>query len=136
MKKELVQKLAERLRNMKLKLKPHHGISEPTPWKSLKSASDPLPEGLTLIDGPGCPVCVTSNEYLDRAIEIGRKHGAIITTFGDMIKVPSSYSSLGREKSEGMDVRIVYSPWGAMPLADENPSRKVNSTRWFEPRAH
>ena len=86
---------------------------------------DMFPDGLILVDGPGCPVCVTANDYLDRAIEIGKTHGAIITTFGDMIKVPSSYSSLGNEKSLGMDIRVVYSPMDALAIAEENPTKEV-----------
>jgi len=86
---------------------------------------DIMPDGLVLVDGPGCPVCVTPNDYLDRAIEIGRVHGPIITTFGDLIKVPSSYSSLGKELAEGMDVRVVYSPADALRIAAENPRKEV-----------
>lgn len=86
---------------------------------------DIFPKNLSLVDGPGCPVCVTSNEYLDRAIEIGKVHKTIITTFGDMIKVPSSYSSLGKEKSEGMDIRIVYSPMESLEIAEKNPGSEV-----------
>ncbi len=86
---------------------------------------DIFPARLSLVDGPGCPVCVTQNEYLDRAIEIGKVHGAIIATFGDMIKVPSSYSSLGREKAEGMRVEVVYSPVDAVDLAEQNPGSQV-----------
>ncbi|TAL38057.1 MAG: hydrogenase formation protein HypD [Spirochaetes bacterium] len=86
---------------------------------------DIFPERLYLVDGPGCPVCVTQNEYLDRAIEIGKVHGVVIATFGDMIKVPSSYSSLGREKAEGMRVEVVYSPVDAVDIAAENPGIQV-----------
>jgi len=86
---------------------------------------DIFPDNLNLIDGPGCPVCVTPNEYLDRAIEIARKHKTIITTFGDMMHVPSSYSSLQREKAEGIDVRIVYSPLDALQIARQNPHQEV-----------
>jgi hydrogenase expression/formation protein HypD len=86
---------------------------------------DIFPPGLCLVDGPGCPVCVTPNEYLDRAIEIGKKYSPVIATFGDMVKVPSSYSSLGREKAEGIDVEVVYSPMDAVALARDNPGRQV-----------
>lgn len=86
---------------------------------------DIFPPKLHLIDGPGCPVCVTSNDYLDRAIEIGRKHGAIIATFGDMLRVPSSYSSLQKEKADGMDIRVVYSPLDAVKVAQDNPDKEV-----------
>lgn len=84
-----------------------------------------FPAKLNLIDGPGCPVCVTPNEYLDRAIEIARKYKTIIATFGDMMHVPSSYSSLQREKAEGIAVRIVYSPLDALQIARENPDKEV-----------
>lgn len=84
-----------------------------------------FPGGLMLVDGPGCPVCVTPNEYLDQAIEIGKKYNAILATFGDMIKVPSSYSSLGKGKAEGMDVEIVYSPLDALTIAERMPDREI-----------
>ncbi len=83
-----------------------------------------FPAGLSLIDGPGCPVCVTPNEFLDRAIAIG-KTGAILATFGDLLKVPSSYSSLAKEKSLGMQVEVVYSPMDALALAEQYPDREV-----------
>ncbi len=84
-----------------------------------------FPDKLHLIDGPGCPVCVTPNEYLDLAIEIARKYNPIVATFGDMVKVPSSYSSLKEEKAKGMEVAIVYSPFDAVELAAKNPDREV-----------
>ena len=87
---------------------------------------DIFPKELHLIDGPGCPVCVTPNEYLDRAIEIGKKHkDVIITTFGDMIRVPSSYSSLREEKAKGMNIEIVYSPFDALDIAKNNPNKEI-----------
>ncbi len=86
---------------------------------------DIFPPRLTLVDGPGCPVCVTPNDYLDRAVEIARRHRAIITTFGDMMRVPSSYTSLLKEKAEGVDVRIVYSPMDALSIARQNKDREV-----------
>ncbi len=86
---------------------------------------DLFPDNLTLVDGPGCPVCVTPNDYLDRAIEIGKRHRTVIATFGDMIKVPSSYSSLAREKACGMDVRVVYSPMNALEIAEAEPASEV-----------
>jgi len=86
---------------------------------------DLFPPKLHLVDGPGCPVCVTDNIYLDRIIEIGKKYNPILTTFGDMIKVPSSYSSLKKEKSQGMDIEIVYSPIESLEIAKNNPDREV-----------
>lgn len=84
-----------------------------------------FPEGLSLVDGPGCPVCVTPNDFLDRAIEIGKRYNPVIATFGDMIHVPSSYSSLGREKAGGMRIEIVYSPSDALEMAEQNPDTEV-----------
>ena len=86
---------------------------------------DLFPENLHLIDGPGCPVCVTANGYLDRAIEISKQHGVTLATFGDMMRVPSSYSSLQKEKAEGLFVEMVYSPLDALAMAKENPGKEV-----------
>lgn len=84
-----------------------------------------MPEWLTLLSGPGCPVCVTANEDIDTAIAISQLPDAIVTTFGDMMKVPGSYSSLTKEKSEGRDIRIVYSPLDALALAQKEPDKQV-----------
>ncbi|MDO8963450.1 MAG: hydrogenase formation protein HypD [Coriobacteriia bacterium] len=84
-----------------------------------------MPENITLLSGPGCPVCVTANGDIDFAIELGRQPGVVITTFGDMMKVPGSYSSLSREKADGRDIRIVYSPLDAVRMAEDEPDRQV-----------
>ncbi|MGV8084552.1 MAG: hydrogenase formation protein HypD [Coriobacteriia bacterium] len=84
-----------------------------------------MPERVSLLSGPGCPVCVTANEDIDKAIEFARQPGVIVTTFGDMMKVPGSYSSLSREKADGRDVRIVYSPLDAIALAEREPDKQV-----------
>lgn len=84
-----------------------------------------MPDTVTLLSGPGCPVCVTANAEIDLAIEIGRQPDVILTTFGDMMKVPGSYSSLSREKADGRDVRIVYSPLDSLTTAEKNPDKHV-----------
>jgi hydrogenase expression/formation protein HypD len=84
-----------------------------------------LPESIKLLSGPGCPVCVTSNADIDTAIEFARQPGVIVTTFGDMMKVPGSRSSLSREKADGRDVRIVYSPLDALALAGREPDKQI-----------
>lgn len=84
-----------------------------------------LPPQVRLISGPGCPVCVTPNEYLDRAVALCRVPDAIIATFGDMVRVPGSSSSLLEERAKGADIRIVYSPLDAVALAAANPGKKV-----------
>jgi hydrogenase expression/formation protein HypD len=86
---------------------------------------DIMPENVQLLSGPGCPVCVTANADIDMAIEMGRQPDVILTTFGDMMKVPGSYSSLSREKGEGRDIRVVYSPLDALQMARDNPGKTV-----------
>ncbi|MCK4422010.1 hydrogenase formation protein HypD [candidate division WOR-3 bacterium] len=84
-----------------------------------------MPDNIRLLSGPGCPVCVTPNRYLDRAIAYSRLPDVIICTFGDMIKVPGSSSSLEKEKSDGADIRIVYSPLESIKISKENPNKLV-----------
>jgi hydrogenase expression/formation protein HypD len=123
----LNQKLAARLKGLHLKreIRIMEVCGTHTTEFFRTGVKDLFPDGLFLIDGPGCPVCVTPNEYLDRAIEIGKRHRPVIATFGDMIKVPSSYSSLAKEKAAGMDIRIVYSPMNALEIAEGNPGAEV-----------
>jgi hydrogenase expression/formation protein HypD len=84
-----------------------------------------IPDKITLVHGPGCPVCVTPLEQIDRAIAIARRPGVIFTSFGDMLRVPGSATDLLAVKSEGGDVRIVYSPLDAVKLAEKHPDRQV-----------
>ena len=84
-----------------------------------------LPENVELVSGPGCPVCVTNDDYIDKAIEYSRRKNFVIATFGDMLKVPGSRSSLAAAVAEGADVRIVYSPLDCLEIAKENPRKKV-----------
>jgi len=84
-----------------------------------------LPETIEMVSGPGCPVCVTANTDLDKAIALSRIPEVIIATFGDMIKVPGSYSSLQKAKTDGADVRMVYSTMDALNIAEENPDKSV-----------
>ncbi len=84
-----------------------------------------LPENVELVSGPGCPVCVTPDDYMDKAITYALRADTIITTFGDMLKVPGSKSSLMEAKTQGADIRIVYSPMDSLNVARENPDKKV-----------
>lgn len=84
-----------------------------------------LPENINLISGPGCPVCVSSRMFIDKAVVYSKMDDVIITTFGDLIRVPGSDSSLEKEKAKGADVRIVYSPLQSIEIAKSNPSKKV-----------
>ncbi len=83
-----------------------------------------LPRNVRLISGPGCPVCVTPTSYLDLAIALARK-GVRIATFGDLLRVPGSSSSLERERAAGAEIGIVYSPFDSIPLAESDPGRPV-----------
>lgn len=84
-----------------------------------------LPKAIELVHGPGCPVCVTPLEMIDRAHAIAERPGVIFTSFGDMLRVPGSRSSLLGARSRGADVRVVYSPLDALRIARENPDRPV-----------
>jgi hydrogenase expression/formation protein HypD len=84
-----------------------------------------LPQGVKLVSGPGCPVCVTGTDYIDKAIAYSKMEGVILTTFGDMIRVPGSVTSLEKEKSAGADVRIVLSGLDALEIARTNREKTV-----------
>ena len=84
-----------------------------------------LPDGVEMIHGPGCPVCVTPLEIIDRALAIARRPEVIFCSFGDMLRVPGSRDDLFRVKSEGGDVRVVSSPLDALQLARDHPDRQV-----------
>lgn len=84
-----------------------------------------LPPTIRLISGPGCPVCVSSQHFIDMAMAYSKIPGVIITTYGDLIRVPGSSTSLERERANGSDVRIVYSVLESLEIAKNNPDKKV-----------
>ncbi len=84
-----------------------------------------LPKEVELVHGPGCPVCVTPLELIDKAIEIAARPGVIFCSFGDMLRVPGSQRDLFAVKAAGGEVRVVYSPLDAVRIAKENPAREV-----------
>jgi hydrogenase expression/formation protein HypD len=84
-----------------------------------------LPPEITLVHGPGCPVCVTPLELIDKAIAIARRPDVILTSFGDMLRVPGSRTDLLGVRAQGGDVRMVYSPLDALKLAEQHPDRQV-----------
>src|ERR1700758_5508515 len=84
-----------------------------------------LPAGIEMVHGPGCPVCVTPLELIDRALEIASRPGVIFCSFGDMLRVPGSQKDLFAVKAAGGDVRIVYSPLDAVKIASENQDQEV-----------
>ena len=91
-----------------------------------------LPSNIRLLSGPGCPVCVTSVNYIDTAIAISQNtsassnsgHDVLLTTFGDMMRVPGSSSSLEKEKAKGASITVVYSTLDALHLAEKHPDEK------------
>ena len=84
-----------------------------------------MPETVRLLSGPGCPVCVTSQRDIDQAIALSQLPDVVLTTFGDMVRVPGTSLTLQEAAAEGSEVRIVYSPLDAVQLAQENPDKQV-----------
>jgi len=87
--------------------------------------TDFLPDNINLLSGPGCPVCVSSQRFIDHAIVLGRLPGVILATYGDLIRVPGSRSSLEKEKAKGADIRIVYSVLDVLEIAKQNHKNQV-----------
>jgi len=84
-----------------------------------------FPPNVRLVSGPGCPVCVTPRRGIDTAVAYARRRGVIVASFGDMVRVPGSTSSLANERARGADVRVVYSALDALEIAKQNPSKEV-----------
>ena len=91
---------------------------------------DLLPDGMRLVSGPGCPVCVTAMADLDRAVALARLPGVTLVTFGDLVRVPASRTTLAAERAAGADVRVVYSPLDAVEIAASEPEREVVPSCW------
>ncbi len=86
---------------------------------------DLLPDMITMVHGPGCPVCVTPVDLIDKAIQIAQTQDCILCSFGDMLRVPGTTKSLLKAKAEGADVRVVYSPLDAVNIARKETSKNV-----------
>jgi len=84
-----------------------------------------LPPTVSMVSGPGCPVCVTATEEIDRAVKLARTPGVVVATFGDLVRVPGSQASLARERAAGAAVEVVYSPLDAVALAERRPEEQV-----------
>ncbi len=124
--KELVRTLAEAI---KRKSRRHIRIMEVCGGHTMAirkyGIQKLLPDTIELLSGPGCPVCVTNRKAIDRAIELTKIKGLILATYGDLIRVPGSVSSLNREKALGADIRVVYSTMEAFDIARQNPDNHV-----------
>jgi len=84
-----------------------------------------LPPTIQLLSGPGCPVCVTGKSYIDKAIKLSNEKDVIITTYGDLMRVPGTGSTLEKERANGADIKMVYSPLDTLEIAKQNPTKKV-----------
>ncbi len=84
-----------------------------------------LPPTIQLLSGPGCPVCVTGKSFIDKAIKLANETETIVTTYGDLMRVPGSNSTLEKERANGADIRMVYSPLDSIEIANQNFSKKI-----------
>lgn len=84
-----------------------------------------LPDNIRLISGPGCPVCVTATDYIDKAIVLAETEGSIIATFGDLMRVPGSESTLEKKRAEGADIRVLFSGLDALEIAEASSDKRV-----------
>lgn len=122
--RDLAQKIVQKIKETEVKATIMHvcGTHEQSITRSgLRSL---LPDGLEIVPGPGCPVCVTPANEIDAAVKLA-ENGAIVTVYGDMMRVPGNNGSLLQKKTEGYDCRIVYSPENAIKVARENPTNEV-----------
>lgn len=133
-------KYIDEFRNQKLIQEVSQGIKEIMPSRAANimevcgthtqnffrfGLSELIPENLRLISGPGCPVCVSSQQYIDQAIAYAKDKNTIILTFGDMLRVPGANSTLEIERARGANVAMVYSPLEAIKVAESNPKKNV-----------
>lgn len=119
-----IQEIAEYLRNYNgPKLRLMEVCGSHTAAISKYGIREMLSEKISLISGPGCPVCVTPSSYIDRLIELAKERDTCVVTFGDMLRVPGSRQSLSEAKGEGAVVEMVYSPMDSLKLAEENPGK-------------
>ncbi len=125
--RKLIKKLAEKIRAItpygKIKLMEVCGTHTQSFYRF--GVDKLLPRNICLISGPGCPVCVSAQGYIDSAIALSKRHGTIITTFGDMLRIPGSKSTLEKERAAGSQVRVVYSALDSLKIARLNPDKKV-----------
>ena len=124
--RDLVQKMIRYLNNISTKPARYMEVCGGHTMSIMKyGIPSLLPEQIELISGPGCPVCVTGRQYIDHAVALARLENTIIATYGDLIRVPGSTSSLNEEKADGADIRMVYSTLEALEMAKTNPGKKI-----------
>lgn len=124
--KKLVEKIQSQIKAISVKPVTFMEVCGGHTWAIQKfGIPSLLSDNIRLVSGPGCPVCVTSRSFIDHAIALCRLKEVVMTTYGDLMRVPGSTSSLSLEKSKGSDVRMVYSVLDALKIARENPAKKV-----------
>ncbi len=123
--RDIAQKLVKRIRKRNIRAKFMEFCGTHTVSAFRFGIRDLLPENIEMLSGPGCPVCVTDQSEIDAAVALSEIPGVIITTFGDMMKVPGSKGSLEEARAKGRDIRVVYSPDDALKIAEENKDRDV-----------
>lgn len=124
--KEVIQKIVDNLSNYSgPNLKIMEVCGTHTMAISRYGLRSLLPRSIELVSGPGCPVCVTPTSYIDSALKLSDRKDIIITTFGDMMRIPGNESTLLYKKAEGSNVQMVYSPLNAVDLAKESPGKEV-----------
>ncbi|MBK5275376.1 MAG: hydrogenase formation protein HypD [Desulfuromonadales bacterium] len=127
--RNLVGIMADNIRRMALQLKQPVNFMEVCGTHTMSiylyGIRSLLPDNVRLVSGPGCPVCVTPVGYLDKALVCAADSDTIVATFGDMLRVPGSESSLMEQRARGADIRIVYSPLDAVALAKDNPGKRI-----------
>jgi len=119
----LIEERAARLAGQEIRLMEVCGTHTMALFRS--GVRSMMPANVKLISGPGCPVCVTPMGVVDASVEVARRDGVTVATFGDMLRVPGRRSSLERARAEGADVRVVYSPLDALKMAETEPRRTV-----------
>ena len=123
---DLAQRIAREIRQTATRTWPIMEVCGGQTHSIVRNGLDQLLEGsVEMIHGPGCPVCVTPLELIDKALAIASQPGVIFCSFGDMLRVPGSTIDLFRVKADGGDVRVVYSPLDAIKIARDNPDRQV-----------
>jgi len=124
--KEICQKLVEKiLKTSKKDIRLMEVCGTHTMSIARNGIRQLLPTNITLISGPGCPVCVTSQQEIDQFLKLTEYENVIITTFGDLMRVPGSHSCLQKERANGADIRVVYSTLDCLQIAENNPEKQV-----------
>ncbi len=124
--KEVCQKLVEKIHSIsRREIKLMEVCGTHTMSIARNGIRQLLPKTITLLSGPGCPVCVTSQQEIDQFLKLAEFENVIITTFGDLMRVPGSHSTLQKERANGADIRVVYSTLDCLQIAEQNSEKQI-----------